>query len=183
MLSTIRSLVGVTRQIAVAGLLLVLANAAAQANAETLSGRLLIAAPDLTDPNFSRTVIYMLSHDESGALGLVINEPMGEVPLDLLLKGQGTEAEAGKEGPEKPGDPMLVHYGGPVDPGRGFILHSTDVMPPGSVQLGEDIAVSGKQKMLEVNHDRVTLTREGLLQVDRLLPEFYAAQHRNARYT
>ena len=70
--------------------------------------------------------------------------------MDLLLKGQKPDAQTGEQGPEKPGGPMLVHYGGPVDPGRGFILHSTDVMPPGSVQLGEDIAVSGRQKMLEV---------------------------------
>ena len=76
----------------------------------------------------------------------------------MLLKGQvpepktgpETSPETGEPAPEKPGGPLLVHYGGPVDPGRGFILHSTDVMPPGSVQLGEDIAVSGRQKMLEI---------------------------------
>ena len=150
MRTTARSFAGAVRQFAFAGLVLALAAGAAQAKVENLSGQLLIAAPDLTDRNFSRTVVYMLSHDESGALGLVVNEPMGEVPLQLLLKGLRSEEAEPEQGPGTPGEKILVHYGGPVDPGRGFILHSTDVMPPDSVRLGEDIAVSGKQELLEV---------------------------------
>ena len=53
--------------------------------AESLSGRLLAATPGLTDPNFARTVIYMVRHDSNGAFGLVINAPVAAVPLDRLL--------------------------------------------------------------------------------------------------
>lgn len=135
------------RGLAVAATLLALLNGAAAAAEENLTGQLLIATPDLGDPNFSRTVVYLLEHNAGGALGLVVNAPMGEVPLALLLEEHKGEDQA--RGPGTPNDRVLVHYGGPVDPRRAFILHSTDVMPEGSVRLDEGIAVTGEQRLLE----------------------------------
>ena len=113
--------------------------------AESLSGRLLAATPGLTDPNFARTVIYMVRHDSNGAFGLVINEPVAEVPLDRLL------ADSVPEGKVPPDSSVLVHYGGPVQPGAAFILHSPEVMPAGSERIGAEIAISQNAKLLEDN--------------------------------
>ena len=86
----------------------------------SLAGQLLVATPELDDPNFSRTIVYMVQHDESGALGVVINRVLGAGPLGKLLEGLGIE-----EGSDS-ADSIRVHYGGPVDLGRGVVLHSPD---------------------------------------------------------
>jgi putative transcriptional regulator len=90
------------------------------ARQNSVAGRLLVATPDLDDPNFRRTVVYMVHHDESGAMGLVINRVLGAGPLDKMLEGLGIDAE---------GDSSVeieVHYGGPVETSRGFMLHTPD---------------------------------------------------------
>ncbi|MDH3475567.1 MAG: YqgE/AlgH family protein [Rhodospirillales bacterium] len=107
---------------------------------ETLAGKLLIASPELTGPNFARTVIYMIRHDAHGAFGLVVNEPMGELPIEALLGGP--KAAGQPPTTVKSEAAILVHYGGPVEPRRPFLLHSPDIMPDGSVALDDTIAFS-----------------------------------------
>ncbi len=120
---------------------------------ESLAGRLLVAAPHMTDPNFARTVVYMLDHDWRGAIGLVINRPMGEVPLnrmlELLRSGEpgGTAPEGGGAGGAVA--PLQVFFGGPVEPYRAFTLHSRDVMPEHSVPIDEDTAYSEDDDVLK----------------------------------
>jgi putative transcriptional regulator len=84
-----------------------------------LSGRLLIAMPNMGDPRFERTVIYMCSHSDEGAMGLVVNrraegvtfaELMSQLQIELGPRSQRAD----------------VRYGGPVEMGRGFVLHSDD---------------------------------------------------------
>jgi putative transcriptional regulator len=124
---------------------------------EFLTGQLLVAGPNLADPNFSQTVVFMLRHDHSGALGLVINRPMGTVPLDRLLQalqsaGDGEEA---KPPPPEPGestggDPSLpVFYGGPVEPFVGFTLHSRDIMLENSVPVDDETALNVQDEALQ----------------------------------
>ena len=86
----------------------------------SVAGRLLVATPDLEDPNFRQTVVYMIHHDDSGAMGLVINRILGAGPLDKLLEGLGIDSGNGGH------VEIEVHYGGPVETGRGFMLHSPD---------------------------------------------------------
>jgi len=81
------------------------------APAATLSGQLLVALPSLSDPRFTRTVIYMVKHDAGGATGLIINRPIGDVPISVLLKQTGLP-ETGATGSIK------LHVGGPVEPTR-----------------------------------------------------------------
>jgi putative transcriptional regulator len=88
--------------------------------ATSLAGQLLVATPELDDPNFSHTVVYMVQHDASGAVGVVINRVLGAGPLGKLLEGLGVE-----EGSDSAAE-IRVHYGGPVEPGRGVMLHSPD---------------------------------------------------------
>src|SRR5262245_41615317 len=62
-----------------------------RAESESLAGRLLVATPDLHDPHFDHAVIYMVRHDASGAMGLVVNVPLGDVPLATLLEQAGLD--------------------------------------------------------------------------------------------
>ena len=101
-------------------LVLVVAEGRAQAPPRrSLAGRLLVATDAIRDPRFVRTVIYLARHSEEGALGFVINVPMGEVPFERALQPLGVETPPGSGN-------LQVHYGGPVEPGQGFVLHTPD---------------------------------------------------------
>lgn len=119
--------------------------APAPAAEDDLTGRLLVATPGLTDPNFARTVIYLVRHGAKGALGVVVNQPMGEVPLDRLL---GTKKPEGEASGNAAGSSVLVHYGGPVEQRQAFILHSPDVLPESSVKIDEAVAFSRDRETL-----------------------------------
>lgn len=84
------------------------------------TGQLLVASPEMPDPRFKETVIYMVRHDDEGAMGIVLNRVIGKRPVAELLEGFGLEDE------EDAGGELPIHYGGPVQPFLGFILHSTD---------------------------------------------------------
>jgi len=105
-----------------------------------VGGRLLVAAPSMPDPRFAGTVIYMVDHDARGALGLIINRPLGAGPMDKLIKGLGIDPG------EATGD-VVLHYGGPVDSGGLFVLHSPDwrgaatMASPGPVAMTADTEV------------------------------------------
>jgi putative transcriptional regulator len=146
------------------GLLLLFAGPRPLVAEDDLTGQLLVAAPDMSDPNFAHTVIYILRHDSGGALGLVINRPMGEVPLDrllALLHGQAAGTENGSTengsaengGKSEAGDPLLVFSGGPVEPYRPFTLHSRDVMPDHSVPVDDDTAFNVEDDVLKALAD------------------------------
>lgn len=108
---------------------------------EGLTGQLLVARPEMNDPRFSGTVIYMVRHDANGALGLIVNRPFEEIPIALLLRRLGLEHEGA-------GGSILVHYGGPVDPGRVFVLHTTDYRGEGTQVIADGIALSGNPGIL-----------------------------------
>ncbi|MBV8088608.1 MAG: YqgE/AlgH family protein, partial [Alphaproteobacteria bacterium] len=94
---------------------LLLAPAAEPTETPSLTGQLLIAAPTIGDPRFSHTVILMVKHDSEGALGIVINRPVGEEPIASLLEGTGEDV-SGIEGK------LRIFYGGPVQPDLGFVV-------------------------------------------------------------
>jgi putative transcriptional regulator len=100
-----------------------------------LTGRLLVARPGMSDPRFSGTVIYMVRHDANGALGLVVNRPLERIPIALLLDrlGLGQEGASGT---------ILAHFGGPVEPGAVFVLHTADHRGEGSQVVGDGFALS-----------------------------------------
>lgn len=83
-----------------------------------LSGKLLLAMPGMSDPRFERAVIAMCVHDENGAVGIGIGHKRAGFRFRALLKQ--LELDPG-EAPD-----VAVHHGGPVEPSRGFVLHSTD---------------------------------------------------------
>lgn len=85
----------------------------------SLSGRLLIAMPGIGDPRFERTVIYLCSHSSEGSMGLVVNRPADGVSFKQLM--DQLEIELSPAAPR-----MAIRFGGPVEMGRGFVLHSSD---------------------------------------------------------
>jgi putative transcriptional regulator len=110
---------------------------------DSLTGKLLVAAPDLEDPNFRETVVYLLHHDQTGAMGLVINRVLGTGPLDKMLERLGV-APNGATGRD-----LTVYYGGPVEPGRALVLHSPEYHASDTVMLSDLAALSTSPHVLE----------------------------------
>ena len=84
-----------------------------------LTGKLLVAMPGMEDTRFAHSVIYMTSHGDDGAVGLMINRPAPELRLSDVL-------DQLVEGPVLSTATLGVHIGGPVERGRGFVLHSDE---------------------------------------------------------
>lgn len=91
-----------------------------------LDGQLLIAMPVMSDPRFARSVIYMCAHSEDGAMGLIINQRASHISFPDLLERLGIVASNGDDGITDEIGKMSIHVGGPVETGRGFVLHSSD---------------------------------------------------------
>jgi putative transcriptional regulator len=83
-----------------------------------LSGKLLLAMPGMADPRFERAVIALCVHDENGAIGIGIGHKRAGIGFRDLLKQLEIDPGAAPD--------HAVHHGGPVEPGRGFVLHSDD---------------------------------------------------------
>ena len=107
-----------------------------------LAGELLVAAPKMGDPRFARTVIYMIEHNASGAMGLVINRPFGEGPLAVFLKGFGLEAEHAE-------GTIWLQYGGPVELQEPFVLHTNDYADNDTIRLSETVHMSSPLRILK----------------------------------
>lgn len=95
-----------------------------------LDGQLLIAMPRMTDRRFRRSVIYMCAHSDEGAMGLIINQRVEHIDFGDLIERLGLNEDADDEtqltdiSAELAG--MPIRKGGPVETGRGFVLHSSD---------------------------------------------------------
>ncbi len=110
--------------------------------AQSLTGQLLVASSRIADPRFAGTVIYMVNHDASGAFGLVINRAIGSGPLNALLKGFGiNDGEVAGT--------ILLHYGGPVEPDRGFVLHSSDYKSVATTEVGNEVSFTTELEILK----------------------------------
>jgi putative transcriptional regulator len=95
-----------------------------EGNSGYLDGQLLVAMPIMTDKRFARSVIYMCAHSAEGAMGLIVNQRAPHISFSELLKQLGI-TPGNIDVPEGLAE-MDVHVGGPVETGRGFVLHSSD---------------------------------------------------------
>lgn len=91
-----------------------------------LKGQLLVAMPLMTDRRFSRSVIYMCAHSDDGAMGLIINHRADHINFPDLLERLGIATGSSEDGISADILERQVHVGGPVETGRGFVLHSSD---------------------------------------------------------
>lgn len=91
-----------------------------------LDGQILVAMPSMKDDRFARSVIYLCAHSDEGAMGIVVNQPAPNINFpELLVQLEVITGENPIELPER-ADAMRVLKGGPVETGRGFVLHSSD---------------------------------------------------------
>ena len=107
-----------------------------------LVGKLLVAAPKMDDPRFAKTVIYMVKHNPSGAFGLIINRAFGAGSMKEFLKGFDIDASAVE------GD-IRLHYGGPVSPAVGFVLHTADFNGPDTQVVNDKMALTTEKSVLK----------------------------------
>jgi len=107
----------------------------------SLKGQLLIATPAMRDPRFDHAVILMVRHDRDGAMGIVINRPLGEKPLAELLAAFGAKdtAAAGN---------VRIFLGGPVQLEAGFVVHSTDYRRPETIDFDARFAATSSREVL-----------------------------------
>jgi putative transcriptional regulator len=106
-----------------------------------LTGQLLIAAPDLHQPAFDHAVILLAQHSREGALGIVINHPVDKQPIASLLAAFGADASGVTAS-------VRVFFGGPVDPGVGFVVHSADYHHADTVDIDGRVALSAAVDVL-----------------------------------
>jgi len=102
----------------------------------------LVATPEMGDPRFAESVIYMVKHDAEGATGLVINKPIAKGLIDDVLKSSGKQ-------PVGTNRQIVVHYGGPVGEFQGFLLHSDEYVIEGTTKVAGGIAMTTDSKILE----------------------------------
>ena len=113
-----------------------------------LTGKLIIAMPAMSDPRFKRSVICICAHSENGAIGLIINklvESLSFSKISKQLKLNRNDMKVGYSG--------SIYFGGPVETGRGFILHSTDYSIKGSTVINEQITMTASTQILQALAD------------------------------
>ena len=111
-------------------------------NIQSLAGQLLIAMPMISDPRFYRSVIYVCAHSEEGAMGIVINRPFDAIRFKDLLEQLKIPANENTEN-------IQIHYGGPIESSRGFVLHSSDFCRKGTLEMEDDISLTLTSDVLE----------------------------------
>lgn len=107
-----------------------------------LTGQLLIAMPTMSDPRFERSVIYMCAHTDKGAMGIVVNRLVDSISFPDLLEQLEIDMPA-------PPNDIRVHFGGPVETGRGFVLHSAEYLQESSLQVDESVALTATIDILK----------------------------------
>ncbi|SIT85665.1 putative transcriptional regulator [Yoonia rosea] len=109
----------------------------------SLVGKLLIAMPDMSDPRFAKTVVYMCAHSEEGGMGLIVNKPEKGIRFSKLLAQMEIPVSSNARD-------LRVHYGGPVDYQRGFVLHSSDyASDTGTLDVDDNYRMTATLEVLE----------------------------------
>ena len=115
-----------------------------------LDGQLLIAMPIMTDRRFARSVIYLCAHSEEGAMGLIINHRASHISFPDLLERLGIVPKGVEEGLGTEILDRQVHAGGPVETGRGFVLHSADYHANDStLSIDDDVSLTATIDILK----------------------------------
>ncbi len=108
----------------------------------SLTGQVLIAMPQMGDPRFAHSVIYVCAHTNEGAMGIVVNSPLESPSFSDLLKQL-------KVDPVPPARSIRLCRGGPVENARGFVLHTADWTGDGSLRVDEGLALTASLDILK----------------------------------
>lgn len=110
-------------------------------NGSDLTGSLLVAMPSMSDERFERSVIFVCAHSAEGAMGLVINRLLDDLTLPGLLRQLKIDPGAAGDEP--------IHYGGPVESSRGFVLHTADYVQESTLVINDGIALTATVEVLK----------------------------------
>jgi putative transcriptional regulator len=114
---------------------------AGHAGAGYLTGQFLIAMPQMSDTRFQRSVVYVCAHTAEGAMGLIVNKVLDSLTIPELMTHLGVSTDDTVK-------PERVHFGGPVETSRGFVLHSCDYVEAGTLVIGHDLALTATVEIL-----------------------------------
>ena len=107
-----------------------------------VTGQLLIAMPGMRDERFAKSVIYMCAHSEEGAMGLVLNQRLDSLTFaELISQLELDEKHLSRDVP--------VHFGGPVESGRGFVLHTSDYQQDATLEVVNGVALTASVEILK----------------------------------
>lgn len=116
-----------------------------------LNGQFLLAMPGMNDERFARAVVYICSHSEEGAMGLIINQ-LQPVSFPDLLRQIGVIDDSDLILLPERAQNMVVRNGGPVDRTRGFVLHTDDYMVDSTLPVADDICLTATIDILRAIH-------------------------------
>lgn len=108
----------------------------------SLVGRFLVAAPSLQDRHFQRSVVFICKHDEDGALGIIVNNKVEDLPLGQVYKQLGIDVPAAAA-------ERAVLFGGPVETSRGLVLHSADYQREETLVIEGGMALTASLEILK----------------------------------
>ena len=121
-----------------------------------LDGKFLIAMPGMGDARFERSVIYICAHTENGAMGFMINRTLTTPSIDEFFSQLEIVSEAEKPNLAPHYENIQLHSGGPVEPGRGFVLHSPDFKGESTLAVDDNICLTATLEIL-----RAIVTKKG----------------------
>ena len=107
-----------------------------------LSGKFIIASPAMTDPRFYKAVIYMVSHKNEGAMGIIINQPIIETKINTIIENEDLKNNVNM-------DNIPITFGGPVDTKKGFILHTSEFKDKTTLKVDKNIFLTSNINILK----------------------------------
>lgn len=107
-----------------------------------LAGQFLIAMPGMRDPRFEKALIYMCAHSADGAMGLIVNRAIDTITFPEML--EHLEIDVPSVCPS-----INVLFGGPVEPGRGFVLHTNDYLQDATLAIDNDLVLTATRDILK----------------------------------
>ena len=122
----------------------------AESDSGYLDGQLLVAMPVMEDERFARSVIYLCAHSSEGAMGIIVNRPAGSIDFPELLVQLDIIADSDQIKLPENAESMKVLKGGPVETGRGFVLHSSDFfIKDATLPIDDDICLTATLDILK----------------------------------
>ena len=107
-----------------------------------LTGQIIVSMPSLQDERFYKTVIYMCAHSSEGSMGIIINKKIDYDLFPNLLEQLGIDKPINNK-------KLFLRYGGPVETGRGFVLHSDDIVRKETLNIHKGVALTSTSEFFE----------------------------------
>tara|TARA_Y100000780_G_scaffold1974_1_gene1955 strand:+ start:147 stop:698 length:552 start_codon:yes stop_codon:yes gene_type:complete len=107
-----------------------------------LTGQIIVSMPSLEDERFYKTVIYICAHSSEGSMGIIINKKIDYDLYPDLLQQLGIDKPLNNK-------KLFIRYGGPVESGRGFVLHSDDMMRKETLNIDKGVALTSTAEFFD----------------------------------